>query len=128
LGARVIVSLPGFGKLGCSAFWHIGRARRERIETPATTVKTYDGQRIVILNSGEEVKLLALVRDVALDGAKPKISTHVVVGLRGSRTPGGPLPEAHVRPTLEIIVTESPAYLKREHEAESDLALIRIGV
>jgi predicted DNA-binding protein with PD1-like motif len=35
--------------------------------------------------------------------------------------------EARVRPTLEVILTESPGYLKREHDARSGLNLIRIG-
>ena len=35
--------------------------------------------------------------------------------------------EARVRPTLEVILTESPAHLRREHDPESGLALIRIG-
>jgi len=33
--------------------------------------------------------------------------------------------KAHVRPTLEVILTESPAHL-REHDPGSGLALIRI--
>ena len=35
------------------------------------------------------------------------------------------LDQAHVRPTLEIIVTESPAHLRKVQDPESGLALIR---
>ena len=39
----------------------------------------------------------------------------------------GHLGEAHVRPTLEVIVTESPAHLRKVKDPESGLALIRPG-
>ena len=38
----------------------------------------------------------------------------------------GHLVEAHVRPTLEVILTESPAHLRKEIDKESGLAIIRI--
>ena len=38
----------------------------------------------------------------------------------------GHLGEAHVRPTLEVILTENPAHLRKRHDHESGLALIRI--
>ena len=82
-----------------------------------------DYERIPV---SEQVEVLALVGDVALSAGKPKIHAHVVVGLRGGHTRGGHLLEAHVRPTLEVIITESPAHLTREFDAESGLALIRI--
>jgi hypothetical protein len=38
----------------------------------------------------------------------------------------GHLGEAHVRPTLEVIVTESPAHLRKKKYPESGLALIHL--
>jgi predicted DNA-binding protein with PD1-like motif len=32
--------------------------------------------------------------------------------------------DGHVRPTLEIVLTESPAQLRKRHDPESGLALI----
>ena len=75
----------------------------------------------------EQVEVLALVGDVALDKGKPKIHAHVVLGLRDGSARGGHLLEARVRPTLEVILTESPAHLKREFDRESGLALIKIA-
>ena len=75
----------------------------------------------------EQVEVLALMGDIALDQGKPKVHAHLVVGLRDGRACGGHLLEARVRPTLEVIITESPGYLKREHDSESGLALIKIG-
>jgi predicted DNA-binding protein with PD1-like motif len=37
----------------------------------------------------------------------------------------GHLAEAHVRPTLEVIVTENPAHLRKVKDKESGLPLIR---
>ena len=37
---------------------------------------------------------------------------------------GGHLLEAHVRPTLEVVLTESPRHLHKRKDAESGLALI----
>lgn len=76
---------------------------------------------------GEQVEVLALVGDIALDGAEAKVHAHVVVGKRDGSAHGGHLLEARVRPTLEVILTESPSYLKRVFDPESGLALIRIG-
>jgi predicted DNA-binding protein with PD1-like motif len=37
---------------------------------------------------------------------------------------GGHLLEAHVRPTLEVVLTESPRHLHKRKDPESGLALI----
>jgi predicted DNA-binding protein with PD1-like motif len=73
----------------------------------------------------EQVEVLSLVGDIALDG-KPRIHAHVVVGRRDGTTRGGHLMEARVWPTLEVIVTESPRHLQRQTDPETGLALIRL--
>ena len=72
----------------------------------------------------EQVEVLSLIGDIALNEGKPAVHAHVVVGRSDGSTRGGHLVEAHVRPTLEVIVDESPAYLKKRHDPESGLALI----
>lgn len=74
----------------------------------------------------EQVEVASLIGDVAEgpDG-KPSIHIHLVVGKRDGSAMAGHLAEAHVRPTLEIVVTESPAHLRKVKDAESGLALIR---
>jgi uncharacterized protein len=74
----------------------------------------------------EQVEVLALVGDIALAKGKPKLHAHVVLGKRDGSAHGGHLLSARVRPTLEVILTESPAHLVREHDPQSGLALIRI--
>ena len=74
----------------------------------------------------EQVEVLALVGDIALQDGKPKLHAHVVLGRRDGSACGGHRLEARVRPTLEVIVTESPAHLRRKHDPVTGLALIDI--
>jgi predicted DNA-binding protein with PD1-like motif len=75
----------------------------------------------------EQVEVVSLIGDVALEGKRPRVHAHVVLGLRYGSARGGHLLEGRVRPTLEVILTESPNYMKREFDPDSGLALIRIG-
>lgn len=83
-----------------------------------------DYERITV---AEQVEVLSLLGDVALDkDGKPKVHAHVVVGRSDATVRGGHLLEAHVRPTLEVVLVQSPAHLQRKHDPESGLALIRL--
>jgi predicted DNA-binding protein with PD1-like motif len=82
-----------------------------------------DYARIAI---GEQVEVLSLVGDVALEGTVPKVHAHVVVGKRDGTAHGGHLLEARVRPTLEVILIQPPGHLRRRFDALSKLALIEI--
>jgi predicted DNA-binding protein with PD1-like motif len=74
----------------------------------------------------EQVEVLSLVGDISISEGKPNIHAHVVLGKRDGSTCGGHLMEAEVRPTLEIILTESPAHLERRFDNEAGLALISL--
>jgi predicted DNA-binding protein with PD1-like motif len=74
----------------------------------------------------EQVEVLSLVGDVALEGADPKIHAHVVVGKRDGTAHGGHLLEARVRPTLEVILIQPPGHLRRRFDPRSKLALIEV--
>jgi predicted DNA-binding protein with PD1-like motif len=74
----------------------------------------------------EQVEVASLIGDVALSPeGKPALHIHVVLGRRDGSALAGHLAEAHVRPTLEVILTEPPAHLHKAHDPESGLALIR---
>ena len=75
----------------------------------------------------EQVEVLSLLGVVTLDGEKPKLHGHIVVGRRDGSAHGGHLLEGHVWPTLEVIVEESPAYLQRTLDPASGLALIDVS-
>ena len=70
--------------------------------------------------------MLSLIGDVAVKDGKPAVHAHVVVGRRDGSAHGGHLVEARVRPTCELVLTETPAHLQKQIDPESGLALIRI--
>jgi predicted DNA-binding protein with PD1-like motif len=72
----------------------------------------------------EQVEVLSLVGDIALEGGQPRVHAHVVVGKRDGTAHGGHLLDARVRPTLEVILVQPPAHLRRRYDPDSRLALI----
>ncbi len=72
----------------------------------------------------EQVEVLSLVGDVAVADGTPAVHAHVVVGRADGTTMGGHLLEARVWPTLEVILVESPAHLRKRHDPATGLALI----
>jgi hypothetical protein len=74
----------------------------------------------------EQVEVASLIGDIAeAPSGEPSLHIHLVVGKRDGTALAGHLAEAHVRPTLEVIVTESPAHLRKKKDKETGLALIR---
>jgi uncharacterized protein len=73
----------------------------------------------------EQVEVLSLAGNVAIgpDG-KPRLHAHIVVGKADGSAHGGHLLRAHVRPTLEIVLTETPAELRRTTDPATGLALL----
>ena len=74
----------------------------------------------------EQVEVLSLTGNIAQADGQPKLHPHIVLGKRDGSAHGGHLLAGHVRPTLEVIVTESPAHLQRRSDPETGLALIRL--
>ena len=75
----------------------------------------------------EQVEVVSLLGNVALGpDDKPSVHPHIVVAGADGMARGGHLMAAHVRPTLEIVLTESPTHLQRRKDAASGLALIRL--
>jgi uncharacterized protein len=75
----------------------------------------------------QQMEVLSLLGDVALDQeGKPKLHMHAVLGCNDATTRGGHLLRALVRPTLEVVITESAAHLRRVHDPRVGLALIKL--
>lgn len=75
----------------------------------------------------EQVEVLSLVGTIASrEDGEPQVHVHAVLGASDGATRGGHLLEAYVRPTLEVIVTESPEHLQRRTDEETGLPLISI--
>lgn len=74
----------------------------------------------------EQVEVASLVGDIASDeNGAPALHIHVVLGKRDGTAIAGHLGRARVRPTLEVLITETPAHLRRVKDARTGLALIR---
>jgi uncharacterized protein len=124
-GDEVMSALQRFVKehnLNASRFSAIGALESALLGYFDWEHKKYD--RIPV--SGQ-VEVLSLNGDVALDGAEPKVHAHAVLGRRDGSCVGGHVLEAKVRPTLEVILIESPGYLRKTCDRASGLALIDIG-
>jgi predicted DNA-binding protein with PD1-like motif len=74
----------------------------------------------------EQMEVLSVTGDISLYEDKPKIHAHVVLGRADGSAHGGHLVTGIVHPTLELILTETPAYLKREMDEDSGIPLIKI--
>ncbi len=73
----------------------------------------------------EQVEVASMLGDIAQgpDGSA-SLHIHLVIGKQDGSAMAGHLGEAHVRPTLEAIVTESPIHLRKKKDRETGLALI----
>lgn len=75
----------------------------------------------------EQLEVLSLSGNVAArEDGEPQVHAHAVLGGRDGATRGGHLLEARVRPTLEIVLTETPARLRRKTDEQTGLPLIAI--
>lgn len=76
----------------------------------------------------EQCEVLSAIGDIALDDqGKPSLHMHVVLGLSDGSTRGGHLLEGFVQPTLEVMLVEAPAHLRRKKRPELGLALIDLA-
>ena len=124
-GDEVAGALQQFAKgqgLGGSSFKAIGALSYAKLGWFNWETKQYDPACIL----DEQVELLSLIGDIALKDGKPQVHAHVVVGRSDGTAHGGHLLEARVRPTCELILTESPAHLQKKLDPESGIALIQV--
>jgi predicted DNA-binding protein with PD1-like motif len=77
---------------------------------------------------GEQCEVLSAIGDVAIgDDGKASLHVHIVLGLSDGSTRGGHLLAGIVRPTLEAVLTEVPATLRRKKRSELGIALIDLA-
>jgi predicted DNA-binding protein with PD1-like motif len=107
--------------LAAAQFSGIGAFSRATLNYFDWERKEYHGNPV-----NEQVEVASLIGDVATapDGSRT-VHAHIVLGRRDGSALAGHLAEGHVRPTLEIILTEAPAHLRKVYDPESRLALIR---
>jgi predicted DNA-binding protein with PD1-like motif len=76
----------------------------------------------------EQVEVASLIGNITYNKGEPFMHAHVVLGKQDGAAVGGHLVEAHVRPTLELFLTELPETLEREISAPGNLSLIQIPI
>jgi hypothetical protein len=104
-------SLTGIGAFAAVTLGFFDHARR-------------DYRRRVIR---EQVEVLSLIGNVALDRGEPRVHAHIVVGRSDGAALGGHLLGGAVEPTLEITLVEAPAILRRRTDPATGLALIDLS-
>jgi predicted DNA-binding protein with PD1-like motif len=73
----------------------------------------------------QQCEVLSAIGDVAVgDDGTASLHVHVVLGLSDGTTRGGHLLEGMVRPTLEVVMTDAPAKLRRKKRPGIGIALI----
>jgi hypothetical protein len=74
---------------------------------------------------GEQCEALSAIGDVAIgDDGKASLHVHVVLGLSDGTTRGGHLLAGTVRPTLEVMLIDTPSHLRRKKKPDLGIALI----
>jgi uncharacterized protein len=75
----------------------------------------------------QQCEVLSAIGDVAVgDDGKASLHVHAVLGLSDGTTRGGHLLEGKVRPTLEVVLTDTPVMLRRKKRADLGIALIDV--
>ncbi len=127
-GDEAIEGLTGFARdSGLDAAHFTALGAFERATVGWFDLETRDYRRIEV---DEQVEVLALVGDITQagpDSDDPKVHAHVVLGRSDGSLVGGHLLAGRVRPTLEVVVTETPAVLRRSHDPATGLALIDLA-
>lgn len=111
-------------------------ARRERVNGASITgigafrdavLQYFDWEEKVYndIPVTEQVEVAALVGDIGEDEeGRPAVHIHLVLGRRDGSAIAGHLKSARVRPTLELVVTETPSHLRRRRDPGTGLSLI----
>ena len=123
-GDEVVASLTNFAKennLYAASLSAIGAFSDTELGYFDFAIKDY--KKIIVR---EQVELLSLTGDITLYNNEPKLHAHVIVGKADGTAHGGHLLQAHVKPTLEVILTELPAYLHREMDRKTGIPLIKL--
>ena len=126
MGEEVVAGLLRFAKDHNVTAAHLnGIGAFERVTLGFFDLAEKDYRKIPI---EQQVELVSLVGNIAQgDNGEPRLHAHVVIGKPDGTAHGGHLLEAVVRPTLELVVVESPRHLRRRTRADLGLALLDLS-
>lgn len=125
-GDELAEGLLGFAqdqKLTAASFKAVGAFSSVQLAWFSWVSKRYEPS----VTLDEQVELLSLIGDVALKDGQPVVHAHAVIGKKDGTAHGGHLLNARIRPTCEVVLTESPAHLQKFIDPESGLAVIDAG-
>lgn len=77
-----------------------------------------------LIHIDQQAEVLSLLGDIAMYQSKPVVHVHMVVGFGDGTAHGGHLLQAHVWPTLEVIVTAYPRPLYKKFDPEKGITVI----
>jgi len=118
---RGLLQFASQERLGASRFTSIGGFSEVTIGYFDLEKKDY-----IPIRLREQVEVVSLTGNIALNDGKPKVHAHVVIAKHDGTAHGGHLLQARVRPTLEVLLVESPEDLARTTDRKTGLALLRI--
>jgi hypothetical protein len=88
----------------------------------------WERKRYLPIPVPEQTEVASLTGDIALGpDAQPVVHVHAVLGRRDGSAVAGHLQKGFVRPTLEVVLTETPGELRKQVDAASGVPLIRIS-
>jgi predicted DNA-binding protein with PD1-like motif len=92
----------------------------------AATLAYFDAEKgdYVSKTFTEQMEIASLIGDIADDDGTPALHAHIVLGRRNYSALAGHLNEIHVFPTMEVILTETPAHLRKRLDRATGLTLI----
>lgn len=125
-GDEVLGELKKFAvdqSLTGSSFTAIGALRDATVAWLNWDTKEYE----TAASFNEQVEVLSLLGDIACYEGKPAVHAHAVLGRRDGTAHGGHLMKAHVRPTLELVLSEWPQHLRKRFDPDSEIPLIAPG-
>ena len=108
-------------KVGSAKFYGIGGCAR-------ATLGYYDmdQKRYLPIDVNEQVEVLSFIGNVAAYRQELRIHAHCAVGHRDGRTTGGHFLSGIVRPTLEVMLEEITAGLRRTDRPEIGIPLLDV--
>lgn len=121
-GDEVVASIRSFAEtngIRGGAFVAIGAFERATIAWWSWMTKEYEKREL-----DEQLEVLSLAGDIAIDDGRTKVHAHVSLGRRDGTSVGGHLFAGTVRPTLEMQLVDFGRPLSRLRDETTRLSLI----
>jgi hypothetical protein len=122
-GDEAVETLTGFAKA-----MHIESASLVAVgafESATVGYFEWDKKTYKPIEISQQAEVLSFIGDVVRDDKEePSLHVHTVLGLPDGTTRGGHLLKGIVRPTLEVIFTQTPVHLIRRKDPKIGIPLI----